>query len=168
MQLGFDDMKDKHTTKPMKGHFEKVKSVSKRYVKEIRTTDKPAFEAGATITVQVLEGAKNVDVSGVSKGKGWAGVMKKWHFRGQGASHGNTKHHRRGGSLGRTYSVHKGVPKNHHMPGQMGNKNVTVRGLEVVKIMPEENILLVKGSVPGCDTGYLFIKQSQKDPAYKP
>jgi len=168
VQLGFDEKKEKRTPKAMKGHFGKTGSSPKRFVREIRTAGKPEIEAGAAISVNALEGVKKVDVRGVSKGKGWAGVMKRWNFRGQGASHGNTLHHRHPGSLGRSYSVHKGVPKGMPMAGHLGNENVTMRGLKLVKIISEDNLLVVRGAVPGPNGAYLVIRQSQKDPAYKP
>ena len=168
LQLGFEDMKEKHTPKPMKGHFDKTKGSPKRFVREIRLAEAPTLQPGAVLDVKALEGVKVVDVRGISKGKGWAGVMKRFHFAGQGASHGNTLHHRHGGSMGRSYSVNKGVAKGHPLPGHMGAERVTARGLALVKVMPEDNVLLVKGAVPGPAGGYLVIRQSQKDPGYKP
>ena len=168
VQLGFDDKKDKHTTKAMKGHFDKAKVTPKRFIRELRMADKPALQVGTVVSVAALEGVKKVDVRGVSKGKGWAGVMKRYHFSGQGAAHGNTLHHRHGGSMGRACSISKGVTKGHPMPGHMGDERVTSRGLALIKIMPEDNLLLVKGCVPGAPGGYVYIAQSQKDPGYKP
>ncbi|MBN1808390.1 MAG: 50S ribosomal protein L3 [Planctomycetes bacterium] len=168
VQLGFGEMKEKHSNRPMMGHFAAAGVSPARFVREIRMSEAPGVERGATLTVQILEGVSKVDVRGVSKGKGWAGVMKRWNFQGQRASHGNTKHHRMPGSIGRTYSTSKGVPKGFKMAGQMGNRNVTVRGLELVRIIPEDNLLVVKGSIPGPNDSFVIIHQSQKDSSFKP
>lgn len=168
IQLGYGDKKPKNTPKPLAAHFEKAGTSPKRLVREIRTSDAGEFEQGQVLTVETFAGIQKVDIQGTSKGRGWTGTIKRWNMHRQNTSHGNTKHHRALGSLGRTYSVHKGVPKGKKMPGHYGNEKVTARGLRLLRIVPEEGLLVVKGSVPGPNGGFLVIRQSQKDPAYKP
>jgi large subunit ribosomal protein L3 len=168
VQLGFEDRKRKRTTKPMSGHFDKAGCPPKHFVREIRSSDAGGYEVGQVLTVTDLEGIEKVDVSGTSKGRGWSGTIRRWNHHRQNTTHGNTKHHRAPGSIGRAYSVHKGVPKGMKMAGRQGNRKVTVRGVEVVRSVPEENLLVVKGALPGPNGGYLVIRQSQKDPAYQP
>lgn len=167
VQIGFDNRRRSRTTKPMTGHFEKSGSPPKQFIRELRTSDVGEYEAGQVLTVADLEGIEKVDVTGTSKGRGWSGTIRRWNHHRQNMTHGNTKHHRAPGSIGRAYSVHKGVPKGMKMAGRHGNRKVTVRGARVVKSMPEENLLVVKGALPGPNGGYLIIRQSQKDPAYK-
>ncbi len=165
VQLGFEDKKQKRTTRPMLGHFVKSGGVPKRFVKEFRSDAPSELEPGATVGAGVLAGAVLVDIQGVSKGKGWAGVMKRWNFKGQRASHGNSINHRRGGSIGRVYGTSKGVPKNKKMGGRLGGEKISTIGLRVVEIDAERNVLLVKGAVPGPNGGYLVIRRSYKDKA---
>lgn len=167
VQLGFDEAKPKRMPRPMLGHFAKAGVAPQRFIKEFRTSAAPPLKLGDVVGVSVLQGAKLVDVQGTSKGKGYAGVVKRYHFGGGPASHGNSKHHRHPGSCGRCYSIHKGIPKNRRMAGRMGGETVTVRGLEVVELDAEKNILLVKGAVPGPNGGYLVIRRSIKDPSRK-
>jgi large subunit ribosomal protein L3 len=165
VQLGFDEKKQKRTTRPMQGHFARAGTTPKRLVRELRSEAAPTVSPGDEVRVSVLEGAELVDVQGVSKGKGFAGTIKRWNFGRQRASHGASLVHRAPGSIGRTYSVHKGVPKNKKMAGRLGGERVTVRGLGVVEIDEERDLLLVKGPVPGPNGGYLVIRRSLKDPA---
>ncbi len=167
VQLGFDDKKQKRTPRPMLGHFAKADSAPKRFVREFRCETAPAVVSGDTVVASVLEGATLVDVRGVSKGKGWAGVIKRWHFSRGRMSHGNSRSHRRAGSIGRTYGTSKGVPKGKKMAGRMGNARVTTIGLEVVEIDAQRGLLLIKGAVPGPNGGYLVIRRSYKDKASK-
>jgi large subunit ribosomal protein L3 len=164
VQLGFDDKKAKRTKRPMLGHFAKTGSSPKRMIREFRCERAPSAAPGDAIGAGALDGAQLVDVQGVTKGKGFAGTIKRWNFSRQRMTHGNSRHHRAPGSIGRTYSVHKGVPKNKKMAGHLGCERVTVRGLRVVEIDPERNLLLVKGAVPGPNGGYLVIRRSLKDP----
>lgn len=163
LQLGFDDRKPKNVNKPMQGHFAKAGAPPKRFVREIRTSEPSAQAAGSLVTLAEFADVKKVDVQGFTKGRGWTGTIKRWNRHRQATSHGNTKHHRARGSLGRTYSVHKGVPKGMTMAGHYGNERVTARGLTVVKLLPQENLIAVRGAVPGPNGGYLVLRQSQKD-----
>lgn len=163
VQLGFGEKKAKNTSLPMIGHFHKAGTAPKRFVREIRCDEPPQLKVGDEVKVTVLEGARWVDVIGISKGKGFQGGMKRWHFHGLGASHGCSKRHRAPGSLGRTYSISKGVPKGKHMAGHMGARRVTVQGLAVVKIDPDKNLILVKGAVPGANGGLLVVKKGLRD-----
>ncbi len=164
VQLGFDEKKPKRTTRPLMGHFAKAGTTPKRFVREFRAGGAVPLLIGETLGVSILEGTELVDVQGISKGKGTAGVMKLHNFGGGRASHGNSKSHRKAGALGRHYSVHKGVPKNHPMAGHMGSETVTARGLRLVEIDAERNLLLVKGPVPGANGSYVVVRRSVKDP----
>jgi large subunit ribosomal protein L3 len=168
IQVGFQDVKDKNAKKPEKGHSDKAGVAPKRFVREIRTSDAAAFEKGQQITVDVFQGVFMVDVQGTSKGKGWQGTIKKWHFNRQRASHGNSLTTRAPGSMGRHYSINKGVPKGKHMSGHMGNAAITQRGLDVVKVDVERNLLLLKGAVPGAVGNLVIITKSLKDLSLDP
>jgi large subunit ribosomal protein L3 len=163
VQLGFDDRRKSTITRPMQGHFAKAESAPKRFVREFRLEEGETFEAGSAVTVDSFEGVKKVDVQGLSKGKGFAGWMKRWNFAGQRASHGNSVSHRRPGSIGRTYSTAKGVPKGKKMAGQLGNETITVQGLQLVSIDSDRNLIIIKGAVPGPNGGYLKIRKSILD-----
>ncbi len=165
VQLGFDEKKPKRTTRPMQGHFAKAGVSPKRMVREFRTEDAPSVESGELVGAAVLEGTVLVDVQGTSKGKGTAGVMKRFNWGGGRRSHGNSRAHRKPGSIGRHYSTAKGVPKGHPMAGHMGNVTVTARGLKLVDIDVERNLILVKGPVPGANGCYVTVRRSVKDPS---
>lgn len=165
VQLGFDEKKPKRTTRPLMVHFVKAGATPKRLVREIRTAEAPSVAPGEVVGASVLEGARLVDVQGTSKGKGTAGVMKRHNFSGGRASHGASKVHRKPGSIGRHYGTAKGVPKNHPMAGHLGSETVTVRGLRLIEILPERDILLVKGPVPGANGSYVVVRRSVKDPS---
>ena len=115
-------------------------------------------------TVEKLAGVSFVDVVGVTKGKGFAGTMKRHHFKGQRASHGCEKRHRAPGGLGRQYSISKGVPKNKKMAGHMGNERSTAQNVRVIDIDAEKNILLLKGALPGANGSYVLVKKAIKKP----
>ena len=163
IQVGFQDCKEKNTSKPLKGHFDKAGVTPKRFVAEFSTPDAGAFQPGAEITVASFEGVQKVDVQGTSKGKGWQGTIKRWNWSRQRMSHGNSVSHRMPGGIGRTYGTNKGVPKGKKMAGQMGNSPATVRGLKLVRVDTERNLLLIKGAVPGANGGLLTIRKSLKD-----
>lgn len=163
LQLGFADKREKNTTKPLVGHFMKAKTAPKRYVREIRLDGPAEMKVGEAVTVDVLEGVQKVDVIGLSKGKGFAGTMKRWNFGGSRASHGCSKRHRSPGSLGRQMSVNKGVPKGKRMSGHLGQERITVQGLHLVKIDGDHNLLLIKGAVPGANGDYLIVRKSIQD-----
>ncbi|GHU56102.1 50S ribosomal protein L3 [Bacteroidia bacterium] len=158
VQLGFEDKKEKHTTKPELGHFKKAGVAPKRHLAEFKNFE-ATYNLGDVISVDYLEGAVFVDVIGTSKGKGFQGVVKRHGFGGVGqATHGQHNRLRAPGSIG-ACSYPAKVFKGTRMGGQMGNERVTVQNLEVIKVMPENNLLLVKGSVPGGKGSILLIEK---------
>ena len=159
--LAYDDKKEKNTIKPEMGLFKKAGVTPKRFLKEFKVEDLAAFELGQEINVDVFEGIEFVDISGTSKGKGTAGVMKRHNFGGNRASHGVSRNHRLGGSIGMSSWPGK-VLKGKRMAGQHGNATVTVQNLKVVKVDVEHNLLLIKGAVPGAKNSYLVIKPAVK------
>jgi large subunit ribosomal protein L3 len=162
IQIGFEEAKEKHVNKPLKGHFEKAGVPPHRYLAEVRLEngEKENYKLGQKITVDIFKEGEKVDVTGVSKGKGFAGVVKRWGFRGFPASHG-ARYHRAGGSIGMAAFPAR-VIKGMKMPGRMGNRKVTVQNLEIVDIDKEKNLLLVKGAVPGHKGSLIFIKEAVK------
>ena len=160
--LAFDDKKEKNTIKPEMGLFKKAGITPKRFLKELKVADTVAFELGQEIKVDVLEGIEFIDVTGTSKGKGTAGVMKRHNFGGNRATHGVSRNHRLGGSNAGGAASNSNVPKGKKMAGRLGNEQVTVQNLKVVKFDVENNLLLVKGAIPGPKNCYLIIKKSVK------
>jgi large subunit ribosomal protein L3 len=162
VQLGFSDKKRKNATQAERGHAKKVDAEPKRFVREIRQdADVTDVAAGQTLTVEVFSEIKNVDVIGTSKGRGFSGVMKRHGFKGLRATHGVKRMHRHPGSSGPSADpahTRKGIRK----PGQHGNARITVRNLKVVRVDPTNNILLVRGAVPGPNGGYLTVRQTNK------
>jgi large subunit ribosomal protein L3 len=160
-QLGFDDKKRKKATQAERGHARKVNAEPKRYVREVRQNGPTDVTEGQSLTVELFQKVAHVDVTGTSKGRGYAGVMKRHGFRGLRASHGVKRMHRHPGSSGPSADPSrtlKGVRK----PGQFGHDQVTVRNLEVVRVDPANHLLLIKGAVPGPNGGYLTIRQTNK------
>ncbi|MDR1403343.1 MAG: 50S ribosomal protein L3 [Tannerellaceae bacterium] len=158
IQLGFEDKKEKHTTKPEIGHFKKAGVTPKRHLAEFKNFEN-AYSLGDVITVDYLNGAVFVDVVGTSKGKGFQGVVKRHGFGGVGqTTHGQHNRLRAPGSIG-ACSYPAKVFKGTRMAGQMGNERVTIQNLEVIKVMPEHNLLLVKGSVPGAKGSIVLIEK---------
>ncbi len=164
VQLSFEDIKPRNSTQAVIGHDAKAGTAAKRIHTELRMetdAEAEAFTLGQVLNVSALEGLKFVDITGRSKGKGYQGVMKRHNFKGMFASHGNERMHRHGGSIG-SHGTDRGhgakIKKGKRMSGRMGDEQVTVRSLDVVKIDGERNLLLVKGPVPGANDGYLFIK----------
>ncbi len=164
LQLGFDDKKRKSATQAERGHAKKVDAEPKRYVREIRQ-DKPedvtGIDAGQTLTVEVFNEIKAVDVIGTSKGRGFSGVIKRHGFKGLRASHGVKRMHRHPGSSGPSADPSR-TQKGTRKPGHYGNARVTVRNLKVVRVDPTHNLLLVRGAVPGPNGGYLMVRQTNK------
>lgn len=160
IQVGFTDAKPKHVTKPMKGHFEKAGVTAKKYVKEFRLDDISAYEVGAEIKADVFAAGDKVDVSGVSKGKGFQSTIKRYNAQRGPMGHGS-KSHRVVGSMSSGTTPGR-VKKNKKMPGHMGNVNVTIQNIEVVRADAEKNLLLIKGAVPGPKGAVLVIKDSVK------
>jgi large subunit ribosomal protein L3 len=156
VQIGFAPLKEDKVNKPMKGHFEKAGTDAFKHLAEIRLDEPTALEVGAQLTVDELAEVKSVNVSGVSKGKGFAGVIKRHNFGGGRATHGS-HFHRTPGSIGQAADPAK-VFKGKKMPGRMGTDKVTVRNLDVVKVDTDQNLLLVKGAVPGGTGALLTIK----------
>lgn len=159
VQLGFEEASK--VNKPDQGHNKKWGADKPRYIKEITIGEGEELKTGEVIDVNIFKNIKYVDATGVTKGKGFAGVIKKYHFQGGRASHGGRLSKRGTGSIGQCASPGR-VVKGKKMPGRMGNKQVTVQSLEVVKIIPESNLLIVKGGVPGHKDTVLMIKKSVK------
>ena len=161
LRLGFDEKKEKNTTKPIMGIFKKAGVNPQRFVKELRVDSVEGFELGQEIKADVLAEVEYVDITGTSKGKGTAGVMKRHNFGGNRASHGVSRNHRLGGSIGMSSWPGK-VLKGKRMAGQYGNATVTVQNLKVVKVDVENNLLLIKGAVPGSKNSYIVVKPAVK------
>lgn len=161
IQVGFDEKREKNTTKPLMGIFNKVGVKPQRFVKELRVESVDAYALGQEIKVDILADVEFVDITGTSKGKGTAGVMKRHNFHGNRATHGVSRNHRLGGSIGNS-STPGEVYKGRKMAGRLGNDKVTVQNLKVVRVDAENNLLLVKGAVPGVKNGYLTIKAALK------
>lgn len=160
IQVGFENIREKLANKPKKGHFAKAGVSVKRIVREFRLDNIDEYEVGNEIKADIFAAGDKVDVSGVSKGKGFQGTIKRWNMQRGPMSHGS-KYHRAVGSMGAS-SFPSRTFKNKKMPGQMGNKKATVLNLEVVKIMAEKNVILIKGGVPGPNKGYIVIKNTVK------
>ena len=159
LQLGFVDAKEKHTSKPLQGHFQRAGVAAKRHLAEFKGFDIAQYHLGDVIDVTFFEDAVFVDVIGTSKGKGFQGVVKRHGFGGVGQStHGQHNRLRAPGSVG-ACSYPAKVFKGTRMAGQTGNERVTVQNLEVIKVMPEHNLLLLKGSVPGAKGSIIAIEK---------
>jgi len=158
VQIGFGDIAERKVNKPMQGHFDKAGVEPRRVLTEIRTAESDSFKTGDEITVDAFAEAKSVHVTGVSKGKGFAGVMKRHNFKGGPGGHGSHSH-RVPGSVGQCATPSR-VFKGKKLPGHMGTDTVTVRNLDVVKIDSEQNLLLVKGAVPGAKGALLTIRMA--------
>lgn len=160
IQVGFGDIREKLVPKPRKGHFDKAGLPYKRYLREFKLEDADSFEVGQEIKADVFEAGDKVDVSGISKGKGFAGVIKR-HNQHRGPMTHGSRYHRRPGSMGACSSPSK-VFKSKKLPGHMGSVNVTVQNLEVVRVDAERNFMLVKGAFPGAKGSLVVIKNSVK------
>jgi large subunit ribosomal protein L3 len=160
LQLSFGEKKPQGTTKPMLGHFKRCGKGPFNVIKEVKVDDVGDFELGQEISAEIFQIGELVHVMGRSKGKGFAGTIKRWNFSRGPISHGGMNK-RPPGSIGCSASPSR-VIKGRKMPGQMGNRKVTVKGLKIVDVRPEENIILVKGAVPGGRNGVVLIKRSGK------
>ena len=160
VQVGFGEISDKHVNKPAKGHFDKAGVAATRILKEFKFDNIDEYEVGAEIKVDVFAEGEKVDVSGISKGKGFQGAIKR-HNQHRGPMAHGSKYHRGVGSLSSATTPGK-VKKGKKMPGHMGSVNVTVQNLEVVRADAEKNLLLIKGAVPGNKGSILVIKDSVK------
>jgi large subunit ribosomal protein L3 len=161
VQVGFGDIKPKHVTKPLQGHFKKADVAPKKVLKEFRFDDCSAYTLGQIIKADVFAVGDKVDVTGKSKGKGYAGVIKRWNFGRLKETHGSGPVARHGGSMGACSSPSR-VWKGKKMAGHLGAEKVTVQNLTVVKIDAENNLLAIKGAVPGPNGGYVVVKDSVK------
>jgi large subunit ribosomal protein L3 len=163
-QLSFNEVKEHRVTSPVKGHFKKAGVPPARVLKEFKG-DLSGMTIGQVITAEIFQKGEIVNITGTSKGKGFQGVMKRFHYRGGPATHGSM-FHRRPGSIGAS-SFPSRVWKNKGMPGHMGNRQITTEGLEVVEVRPAENLVLIKGAVPGSPEGLVLIHRSIKRTAKK-
>lgn len=165
IQMGFDDVKKSRRKNPQIGHAKKADDVPKRFIREFRLESQSAdYKQGDKVTVQVLTETKYVDVTGTSKGKGFAGVMKRHGFGGMPASHGTERKHRSPGSIAShaTDRGHSGkIKKGKRMGGHMGDVRVTSKNHALMSVDVEKNLLVVKGAVPGPAGGYVVVKQSK-------
>ena len=160
VQVGFEDKKDKHTTKPLAGHFKKADTAPKRYVREFRLENAAEMNVGDEIKVDIFAEGDVVDVVGTSKGKGYAGTIKRWGTHRGPMTHGS-KYHRGPGSLGMASDPSR-VYKGKKLPGHLGAERVTIQNLDVVKVDTERNLLLIKGAVPGPKGGLVTVKNAVK------
>jgi len=162
VQLGFEPKSEKAASKPEAGHAKKADSTPMRMIREFRFDGMPPYTQGDEVGVGLFKEVARVDVTGTSKGRGFSGTIKRHGFARQRTTHGNSKAHRKLGGIGRQYSTHHGVPKGKKMPGQFGVERHTIQNIEVVKVDEERNLIFLRGSVPGCRSGYVSIRQSVK------
>jgi large subunit ribosomal protein L3 len=165
IQLGFEDIKERRSTKPLVGHCRKTgQTEPKRFFREVRLTAKPTLAAGATVDVAIFDLIKYVDVTGISKGKGFQGVMKRWNFGGQPGSHGTERKHRSPGGIGGgqgTRGHGRAIRLGKKMAGHLGDERVTTRNLALVSVDKEKNLLLIKGAIPGANGEVVFVRQAK-------
>lgn len=159
VQVGFDTIKENRVNKPTQGHFAKHNVKVTRYLREFRFDNIDAFNVGDEIKVDIFAEGDLVDVTGISRGKGYAGGIKRWNFRRGPEAHGS-KYHRAPGSLGQRDWAR--VPKGRKLPGHLGTERVTVQGLRVVRVDSERNLVLIKGAVPGAKGSLVTIRESVK------
>ena len=160
IQVGFGEIRESLVNKPRKGTFAKAGVTPKRFLKEFRLEDISSYNVTDEIKVDVFAEGEKIDVSGISKGKGFQGVIKRWNFSRGPETHGS-KFHRAPGSQGASSDPSRTF-KNRKMPGHMGNVKRTVLNLEIVKVMPERNVILIKGGIPGPNKGTVVIRNSVK------
>ncbi len=162
IQLGYGEVKEKHLTKPVKGQFEKAGVAPVKYLREVRMDENPSYTVGQTLAADIFAEGEIVDVIGTSKGKGFAGTIKKYNFRRGPESHGS-KNHRQPASLGARMSGGGGkVFKGKKLPGQMGGVRVTVQHLQVVRVDTARNLMLVKGGIPGPKGSLVMVQATVK------
>jgi len=164
VQLAFGAIDPRKVNKPRTGHFEKAGVTPRRFLAELRTTDAASYEVGQEITAEVFEAGQVIDVTGTSKGKGTAGVMKRHGFSGLGASHGTQRKHRSPGSIGGCATPGR-VFKGLRMAGRMGHVKVTTQNLTVHRVDAEDGLILIKGAIPGPKGGLVFLKTAAKGDA---
>jgi len=161
VQLAFGATKESRLSRPELGHLKKADAPPVKHLAELRVDDLSGFEVGQVLGADLFEAGERVDVSAISKGKGFAGAMQRYNFKGQGASHGNHKKHRSPGSIGACATPGR-VFKGMKMAGQMGNMRVTTMNLEVIQGDAERGLILVKGAVPGPAGGLVFLRNAVK------
>ena len=160
VQLGFEDCKDKHATKAEIGHFAKNGLTTKRHLKEFRFDDCSAYNVGDVVSVETFAVGEKVDVTGMTKGRGYTGAIKRWNLAKLRMTHGVGPVHRQSGSMGVIDPAR--IFKNKKMAGQYGNEQVTILNLAVAKIDAENNLIAVRGAIPGAKNGIVFIRDSIK------
>ena len=160
LQLAYEDVKKKNVNKAQLGHFEKAGISPKRHLKEFRLDDCSAYEAGSVVTVDTFAEGEKVDITGITKGHGYTGAIKRWNLHKLRMTHGVGPVHRQSGSMGVIDPAR--IFKNKKMAGQWGNEQVTVLNLKVVKIDSEKNLIAIKGAIPGAKDGIVFIRDSVK------
>ncbi|EST27951.1 MULTISPECIES: 50S ribosomal protein L3 [Streptomyces] len=161
VQIAFGEIDPRKVNKPLKGHFAKADVTPRRHLVELRTSDAAEYTLGQEVTAAVFESGVRVDVTGKSKGKGFAGVMKRHNFKGLGAGHGTQRKHRSPGSIGGCATPGR-VFKGLRMAGRMGNERVTTQNLTVHAVDAEKGLLLIKGAVPGPNGGLVLVRTAAK------
>ncbi|MFA5389705.1 MAG: 50S ribosomal protein L3 [Candidatus Omnitrophota bacterium] len=164
VRLGFGEKKEKRTPKPQMGFYKKINQKPGKFVKEISFDGNGEMSVGQQLTVDIFKEKDFVDVTGTSIGKGFQGVVKRHNFKGGPGGHGSMFHRAPGGigSQAGGRGCRKDVPRGKRFPGHMGSERTTVQSLQIVKVLKEKNLLLIKGAVPGCRNGYLEIKTAKK------
>lgn len=160
LQIGFGTRKAKNVNKPMRGHMEKAGKGYFQVLQEVRVDESGDYQIGQAISTDVFEVGERIDVIGTSKGKGFAGTIKRWGFKRGPSTHG-CKNVREPGSTGMATFPGR-VLKGKRMPGQKGNKRITTMNLKIVDIRPEQNLMLVKGAIPGSSNGIVFIRKTNR------
>ena len=161
VQLGFEDIADKKLTKPVAGHFAKAGVAAKRHLKEFRLDDAKTMNVGDVVAADTFAAGDRVDVTGITKGHGYSGVIKRWNCHKLRMTHGVGPVHRQPGSMGANSSPSR-IFKNKKMAGQYGNEQVTAQNLNVVRVDAEKNLIAVKGAIPGAKGGIVFIRNTVK------
>jgi large subunit ribosomal protein L3 len=167
VQLGFGDLKEKHTNKPMKGHFDKAGVTPVKFVRELRLSAPSDYTVGQKLAADIFAAGEMIDATGVSRGKGFAGTIKRHNFACGPMAHGS-RNHRAPGSNGPMHSGPGGrVIKGKKLPGRMGGENVTVQRLTVAKVDMDRNLILVSGSIPGAAGSFVILKETVKPDVVK-
>ena len=161
VQLGFEDIREKLVVKPVKGHYDKAQVAYKRVLKEFKLDNSDAMNVGDVLKADVFAAGDVVDVTGISKGKGYQGTIKRLGFHRQPMTHGTSGYHRHQGSMGANSTPSK-VMKGKGMPGHMGSEQVTIQNLSVVKVDAENNLIAIKGAIPGPNGGLVIVKTAIK------
>jgi large subunit ribosomal protein L3 len=156
VQIGYSDLKNKHSNKPLSGHFKKTNVTAKRFLAEFQPVSNYDYKAGQQFGVSLFKKGELVSVTGTSKGKGFSGVMKRHGFGGGPKTHGQREHPRSAGSIGQASDPSR-VFKGMKMAGQYGNKKVSTRNLEIVSVVSQDNQLLIKGAIPGANNSIIYI-----------